>query len=104
MAVSGVVVVTRSIKIRRHQTYRIKAMLDAQRLAQLDASGLRNRVPLIRRLQWSSEKRFFLDRLLSEFRVNAATSKKQQPTYTEAPCRFDHIGLDLEVLQQKSAG
>ena len=45
-------------------------------------------------------QRFFLDRLLGELRVNAAAPKRQQVPHPGTPGRFDHVGLDFEVLQQ----
>ena len=75
VAIGGVVVVARPMEIGGHQADRIKAVLDAQRL--------------------------FPDRLLGELRVDAATAQEQQPPHPRALGRFDHLGLDLEVLQQK---
>ncbi len=79
----------------------IKAVLDSQRFAQLDAGDLGDRIPLIGGLQRSGEQRLFPDRQLGELRVDAAAAQKQQPPHPRAPGSFDHMGLDLQVLQQK---
>jgi hypothetical protein len=72
MAVGGMIVIARSIEVGGHEADRIKAVLDAQRFAELDPG---------------------------ELRVNAAAAQKQQPPHPRAPGRFDHMDLDLEVLQ-----
>ncbi len=77
MAVGGAVVVARHIEIGGHEADRIKAVLDAQRLAQLDAGDLGDRIPLVRGLQCSGEQRFLADRLFGELRVDAAAAQKQ---------------------------
>jgi hypothetical protein len=64
MAVRGVVVITGPIEIGGHQADRIKAVLPAQRLTQLDASDLGDRIPLISGLQGPGEQRFLANRLL----------------------------------------
>ena len=97
----GMIVIAWPIEVGGHQADRIKAMLLAQSFAELDAGNLGDRIPLIRGLKRPSEQRLLLDRLLGELRVDAAAAQKQQPPHPRAPGRFDHIGLDLEVLQQK---
>jgi len=52
-------------------------------------------------LQRSGEQCIFADPLLGELRVDGAADQKQQTPHPRAPGRFDHMGLDLEVLQQK---
>ncbi len=109
MAVGGVVVVARAVEIGgqllrrrlRLQADGIKAVLPAQRLTQLDAGDLGDRVPLIRGLQRASEQRFLTDRLLSELGVDAAAAQKQQAPHPGAPGRFNHVGLDLEVVEEE---
>ena len=76
-------------------------MLPAQRLTQLDAGDLGDRVPLVGGLERAGEQRFFADRLLGELRVDAAAAQKQQAPHPGAPGRFDHVGLDLEVVEQE---
>lgn len=49
-----------------------------QRLTQLDAGDLGDRIPLIRGLQRTGEQRFLADRLLGELRVDTAAAQKQQ--------------------------
>ncbi len=68
---------------------------------QLQAGDLGYRVPLIRGLQRAGEQRFLPDRLLGELRVDAAAAQKQQAPHTTAPSRLDHVGLDLEVVEQE---
>ena len=89
------------VAIGGHQADGIKAMLPAQRLKQLDAGNLGDRVPLIRGLQRRGDQRFFADRLLSEFRVDAAATQKGLEPHPAAPGRFHHVGLDLEVIEQE---
>ena len=101
VAVGGVVVVSRAIQIGGHQADGIKAVLPAQRLTKLDAGDLGDRIPLIGGLQGPGEQRFLADRLLGELRVDAAAAQKQQAPHAAAPGRFDHVGLDLEVVEQE---
>ena len=109
VAVGGVVVVSRAIQIGgqllrrrlRLQADGIKAVLPAQRLTQLDASDLGDRIPLVRGLERAGEQRFLANRLLGELGVDAAAAKKQQAPHPGAPGRFDHVGLDLEVVEQE---
>ena len=109
MAVFGVVVVARPIQIGgqllrrrlRLQTDRIEAVLQAQRLAELDTGDLGDRIPLVGGLQGPAEQGLFTNRLLGEFRIDAAAAQKQQPPHARAPGRFDHMGLDLEVVEQE---
>ncbi len=99
VAVGGVVVVARPIEIGGHQADGIKAVLPPQCLTQLDAGDLGDRIPLIGGLQGPGEQRFLADRLLGELGVDAAAAQKQQAAHAAAPGRFDHIGLDLEVVE-----
>lgn len=101
VAVGGVVVIARPIQIGGHQADRIKAVLPPQRLTQLDAGDLGDRVPLIRGLERPGEQRFLTDRLLGELGVDAAAAQKQQTPHATAPRRFNHAGLDLEVVEQE---
>ena len=55
----------------------------------------------IGRLKQASHQVFLADRLLGKLRVDAAAAQKQQAPHPGAPAGFDHVGLDLEVLQQK---
>jgi hypothetical protein len=50
VAVGGVLVVARPVEVGGHQADRIKAVLAPQRLTQLDAGDLGDRIPLIRGL------------------------------------------------------
>ena len=112
VAIGGVVIVARAIQIGgqllrrrlRLQADRIKAVLPAHRLTQLDAGDLGYRIPLIGGLQRPGEQRFLADRLLGELGINAAATQKQQAPHTAAPSRFDHVGLDLRLSSRKSAG
>ena len=109
VAVGGVVIVARAIEVGgqllrrrlRLQADGIKVVLPAQRLTQLDAGDLGDRIPLVRGLERPGEQRFLADRLLGELRVDAAAAQKQQAPHPGAPGRFDHVGLDLEVVEQE---
>ena len=76
-------------------------MLPAQRLTQLDAGDFGDRLPLIRGLQLAREQRLLADRLLGKLRVDAAAAQKQQAPHAAEPGRFDHMVLDLEVVEQE---
>ena len=112
VAVGGVIVVARAIQIGgqlhlrrlRIQSDGIKTVLPAQRLTQLDAGDLGDRIPRVGGLQGPGEQRLLADRLLSELGVDAAAAQKQQTPHPGAPGRFDHIGLDLEVVEQEISG
>ena len=109
MAVGGVVVVAGAIQIGgqllrrrlRLQADGIKAVLPAQGLTQLDAGDLGDRIPRVGGLQGPGEQCFLADRLLGELGVDAAAAQKQQAPHPGAPGRFNHIGLDLEVVEQE---
>ena len=112
VAVGGVIVVARAVEIGgqllrrrlRLQADGIKAVLQPQRLAELDAGDFGDRIPLIGGLQGPGEQRFLADRLLGELGVDAAATQKQQAPQSGAPGRFDHVGLDLEVVEQEIRG
>jgi hypothetical protein len=109
VAVGGVVVVARAIQIGgqllrrrlRLQADGIKAVLPAQRLTQLDAGDLGDRIPLVGGLQGPGEQRFLANRRLGEPGVDEAAAEKRQPPHAPAPGRFNHVGLDLEVVEQE---
>ena len=101
MGVGVLVVVAWPIQIRGHQADRIKAVLAPQRLAQRDACDLGDGVTRFGWLKCSCEQRLFPDRLLGEFRVDAAATQKQQTPHARAARCFDNMDLDLEVLQQE---
>ena len=101
MAVFGVVIVARPIQVGGHEADRIEAVLLTQCFAELQARDLGERVPLVRGLQRPAEQGLLFDRLLGELRIDAAAAQKQQAPHPGTPGRFDHMGLDLEVLQQK---
>jgi len=101
MAVFAAVVIARPIQVGGHEADRIKAVLLAQRFAELQARDLGDRIPLIRGLQRSAEQGLLADRLLGELRIDTAAPQEQQAPHPGAPGRFDHMGLDVEVLQQK---
>ena len=101
MTIRGVIIVARPVKIRGHQADCVEAVLYAQRFAKLDPGDLGDSVPLIRGLKRASEQRLLFNRLLSKFRIDAATTQKQQTPHTRAPGRFDHMSLDFQVVQQK---
>ena len=98
MAVGGVVVVARAIEIGGHKANSIKTVLKAQGLAKLDAGDLGDRIPRITGLQGPGEQRFLADGLFGELRVDAAATQKKQAPHPREPGRFDHVGLDLEVI------
>ena len=95
VAVGGVVVVSRAIEVGGQLLRR------RLRLTQLDAGDFGDRVPRVRGFQRPGEQCFLADRLLGELGINAAAAQKQQAPHAAAPGRFDHIGLDLEVIQQE---
>ena len=101
VTVGGVVVVARPIEIGGHQADGVESVLPAQRLAQLEAGDLGDRIPLVGGLERPGEQGFLPNRLLGEFGVDAATAQKQQPSHARAPSALDHVGLDLEVVQQE---
>jgi len=55
----------------------------------------------IGRLKQASHQAFLADRLLGKLRLDAAAAQKQQAPDPGAPGRFDHVGLDLEVVEQE---
>ena len=71
VAVGGVLIISPAIEVCG-QADGIKAVLPAQRLTQLDAGDLGDRIPLVRGLERPGEQRFFADRLLGELGVDAS--------------------------------
>jgi hypothetical protein len=56
ITVNGLIIITRPIQVGRQQADLIKAVLAAQRLAQLDMRDLGDRIPLIGGFQRSGEQ------------------------------------------------
>jgi len=74
MAFVAVLVIAGPIQNGWHEAGHFETVLLAQRLAELKASDLRDRIALVRGLQWPAEQRLFIDRLLSELRVDGAAA------------------------------
>ena len=101
VALGGVIVVAGAVEVGGHQADRIEAVLLAQRLTQFDAADLGDGVPLVGGLQGTTKQRLLADRLGGELGVDATAPQKEKPAHPTPPCRFDHMGLDLEILQQE---
>src|SRR5439155_13236380 len=71
-------IIVGAIQIRGHDADEIATMLAAKRLSQLDAGNFRDRIRLVRRLQFPVEKILLANRLRREPRINARASQKQQ--------------------------
>ncbi len=104
VAVGGVVVVARPIEIGGHEADRIAAMLLAQRLAELDAGDLGDRVPLIRRFQRSSKQYLLTDRLLGELRVEQQLPRNNSRRTPERQAVSIAWVWILRFSSRKSAG
>ena len=100
----GLVVVARAVEVGGHQADGIEAVLLAQGAAELDAGDLGGGIPLIGGLQRTGEQGLLADRLLGELGIDAAAAKEQQAQAAMPPGAFDHVVLDLEVLEQEIGG
>src|SRR5690606_17037478 len=64
----------------------------------LYSGDLRDRVPLVRRLERAGEQRVFFDRLRREARIHAARAEETQLADPEPVCGVDHVDLNLQVV------
>ena len=92
MAIFRVVVVAWPVEVGGHQADRIKAVLLAQRVAELDPSDFGNGIPFIGRLKLASERGLLFDRLLRELRVYAAAAQEQQTLHSARPSQSHGSG------------
>src|SRR3546814_7724726 len=76
MAMFGMKVVARPIKVRRHGGNEVTTVLLAIGLTEHDATDLRNRIPLICRFERAGQERLFAHRL-RRFRSEEHTSELQ---------------------------
>ena len=70
-------------------------------MAKLDAGDLGDSVPLVSGLKRPGQQGLFPNRRLGEPGVDEAAAEKRQPPHAPAPGRFNHVGLDLEVIEQE---
>jgi hypothetical protein len=93
-----VVVVIGAIHISRHGADEIASVLPSVSLAHFDPGDFGNRIPLIRRLEWSGEQILLLHRLGREFRVDARAAKEEQLVYARLRSAVNQIILNLQIL------
>src|SRR3546814_1153302 len=78
MAMFGMKVVARPIKVRRHGGNEVTTVLLAIGLTEHDATDLRNRIPLICRFERAGQERLFAHRLRRFSRVDAGGAQKKK--------------------------
>src|SRR6185437_13004105 len=96
---SWVKIVVWAVEVGRHGGDEVAAILTTIRLAQLDPCDLRNRIPLVRRLQRTRQQCRLWDRLWREARIDARRSQQQQFFDTCPPRAMDHIGFDNNIVE-----
>ena len=100
----GIEVVARAVQVRRHGGDEVVAELLAIGGSQLEAGNFRDGIPLVGGFEQAGQKRIFRDRLGREFRVNAGAPQEEQLLHTDRVRRFEHVVLDLEILEQEVDG
>jgi hypothetical protein len=98
-------VVLRTVEVGGHGRDGVKAVLDAVRLAHLDAGDLGDGVPLVGGLERAGEERVLRDGLRRELGVDAGGAEEEELADGAAlERRVDDVGLDLEVGGDEVAG
>lgn len=97
-------IVIGAIKIGGHGGDEVTSVLVAIRLAEFDPGDLGDRVPFIRGLETAGEKRVFPDRLVSEFRINAAGPEEEELFHLLLKRRPDDIRLDHQIVVDEISG
>ena len=101
MAVLGVEVVMRPVKVRGHAADKIATMLMAVALAELDAGDLRHAIRRVRFLHRPRHEAVLADRHLDDLGVDAGAAEEEQLLDLKAMCRVHDGVLNLEVVQQE---
>ena len=98
-----VVIVVGTVEVRRHGRDEVAAILSAVGPAQLNASDLRDGVPLVRGLQRAGQQRILPDRLFGKAWIDAGRAEEQELLDTRELRRVDDVGLDREIVVEKFA-
>ena len=98
MARLQVEVVARAIKVGRHHSDIVGAILQVEALAHLQPGDLGDGVGLVGVLQRRGQQARLADGLRSLARIDARAAQKQQLLHAVPPALADHVLLDLQVL------
>ena len=98
VAVGRMVVVVRTVEIRRHYADIIRAVLTVQVFAVFQSGNLRQSVGFIGLFQLGCQQTLFFHGLGGHTRVNARRTQEFQLLAPVLPCRMDHVHLQDHVL------
>lgn len=98
------IVVARTIEVRRHRRMKKNAVLLTVVLAKLQAGDFRDGIRLVRRLKRARQKRVLPHRLGSVLGINTGTAEKQEPLRAVAIGGVDRIGGNLEIFVNELSG
>ena len=104
VGVLRVVVVARTVEVRRHRRVEEDAVLLAVVLAELQSRDLRDRVGLVRRLQRTREEAVLRHRLGRVLGVDARAAEEEDAGDPGGPGPVDRAGRDRQVLVQEVRG
>src|SRR3546814_1111458 len=104
MAISGMKVVARPIKVRRHCGNEVTTVLLAIGLTEHDATDLRNRIPLICRFERAGQERLFAHRLRRFSRVDAGGAQKKKLLDPKTEGSLNDVELERPVVVQEAGG
>ncbi len=94
-------IVARAVEVGRHRGNEVGAMLVAIGLAELDAGDLGDRIGLVGRLEGAGQQALLDDRLVGEFRIDAARAEEQELLDADREGRMDDVRLDHQVVVEE---
>ena len=97
MAVLGMVVVARSVEVRRHDAPVISSVLPVITFAELDSCDFSDGIGFVGWFKRSGEQCIFTDWLRRHLRIDAARSEEKQFLHSCPPGFVNHIRLDHHV-------
>jgi len=97
VAVFQVEVVVRTVKVRRHHSEVVGAVLQVIAFAHLEARDLCDGVFLVSVLEFAREEGVLLHWLRGVFRINAGRAEEQEFLYVVGVGFAEHIALDFHV-------
>lgn len=98
VAMFRVIVVVRSIQVCRHHADVVRPVLPVQELTVLQPADFRQRIRLVRLLQFRRQQAALLHRLRSHARIDARRSQELQLPAAVLPCRVYHVHFQYHVL------
>src|SRR6266850_1301264 len=92
------IIIIRTIKVRRHSAEKIAFILAAVGLAQFDARDFGDSVPLVGRFQRTGEEGSFLNRLRRQSRIDTRTAQEKEFFHACPISAMNQMVLNLQVF------